>query len=239
GLARLLVAGHHCERRGDAAMRERDARVGRDRDRRAHTGDHLERNAGPRQRLGLFSAPPEDEWVAALEAHHPTPAPGVHDQERVDALLRQRMVAGFLTGEDAARARRLVEEARMHEPVVDDDVSATQELEAPHGHEPGIPGPSADQRDRSYGAHVSASRSSSSRSLAVSRPRSTMSRRTSGPSARRQASAVTARPDARSSRRASPASAASVAYSAVRYVSSSWRTTRERAGLAPPVATET
>jgi len=125
-LARLLVAGHHRERRGDAAMRERDPRVGRDRDGRADAGNDLERNAGPRQRVGFFAAPSEDERIAALETHDPAPAPGVHDQERVDALLRQGVVAGGLAGEDAARARRLVEEARMHEPIVDDDVSAAQ-----------------------------------------------------------------------------------------------------------------
>src|SRR6185503_11232686 len=195
----------------DAAMRERDARVGRDGDGGADAGNHLERNARPAQRVGLFPAPSKDERIAALEPHDAAPALGVHDQERVDALLRERVVAGFLAGEDAARARRLVEEARMDEPVVDDDLSATQEREAPHRHEPGVAGPGADQRDRAYGAHASTPRSSSSRSLAVSRPRSTMSRRTSGPSARRHASAVTARPDARSSRRASAASAASVA----------------------------
>ena len=97
----------------------------------------------------------------------------------------------------------------MDEPVVDDDLSATQEREAPHRHEPGIAGPGADERDRAYGAHVSTPRSSSSRSLAVSRPRSTMSRRTSGPSARRHASAGTARPEARTYPRAPAPSAAS------------------------------
>ena len=119
----------------------------------------------------------------------------------------------------------------MHEPVVDDDVSAAQQLEAAHGDEPGIARSGADQRDGPSGAARASApcrralalpgarldpRSSSSRSLAASRPRSTMIRRTSGPSARRHASAVTDRPAARSSRRASAASVARVAYSAVR-----------------------
>src|SRR2546427_721979 len=64
-----------------------------------------------------------------------------------------------------------------------------------------------------------------------------MSRRTSGPSARRHVRASATRPAARSARRASAAIAASVAYSAVRYRSSSSRIARASAGLVPPVDT--
>ena len=73
-------------------------------DGRADAGDDLERDPGPRQRLGLLAAPAEDERIAALEPHDPPPAPRVQDQERVDLLLRQRVVARGLAGEDAPRA---------------------------------------------------------------------------------------------------------------------------------------
>src|SRR2546427_162200 len=63
-----------------------------------------------------------------------------------------------------------------------------------------------------------------------------MSRRTSGPSARRHVRASATRPAARSARRASAAISASVAYSAVRYRSSSSRIARATAGLVPPAA---
>ena len=191
-------------------MGDRDPGVGRSGERRADTGHDLERDPGAREGLGLFAAAAEDERIAALEPHDPTPAPRVQDQERVDLLLRQRVMPRGLAGEDAASAGRLVEEPRIDEPVVHDDLSAPQELEAAHGHEPGISGARADEGDRAH-SHDSAPSSSSSRCLASSRPRSTMSRRTSGPSARRQASAVAGRPAARSSRLASAAIEASVA----------------------------
>ena len=74
--------------------------------------------------VGLFAAATEDERIAALQPHDPPSAPRVQDQERVDLLLRQRVVARGLPGEDAPGARRLVEETRVHEPVVDDDLRA-------------------------------------------------------------------------------------------------------------------
>src|SRR2546422_5889312 len=65
--------------------------------------------------------------------------------------------------------------------------------------------------------HAEIGRASRRRRFASSRPRSTMTRRTSGTwSARRHVSASATRPAARSSRRASAAISASVAYSAVR-----------------------
>ena len=102
-----------------------------------------------------------------------------------------------------------VPESRIDQAVVHDDLSPPQELEPSHRHETRIARARADERDRAD-SHDSAPSSSSSRCLASSRPRSTMSRRTSGPSARRQASAVTGRPAARSSRLASAAIEASV-----------------------------
>src|SRR5439155_10497291 len=156
-----------------------------------------------------FAAATEDERIAALQPYDPTAAPRVHDQKRVDPLLRQRVVAGRLPRVDTPRARGLVEEPRIDQAVVHDDLSPPQELEPSHRHETRIARARADERDRAD-SHDSAPSSSSSRCLASSRPRSTMSRRTSGPSARRQASAVTGRPAARNSRLASAAIEASV-----------------------------
>ena len=190
-------------------MGQRNSRIGRDGHRRAHAGNDLERDAGAGQGFGLFAAATEDERIAALQPYDPAAAPRVHDQERVDPLLGQRVVAGSLTRVDTPRARGLVEESRVDQPVVHDDLSSPQELEPTHRHEPGIAGARADERDRAD-SHDSAPSSSSSRCLASSRPRSTISRRTSGPSARRHASAVTGRPAARSSRLASAAIEASV-----------------------------
>ena len=191
-------------------MRQRDARVGRHRDGRRDAGHHLEGNARALERQGLLAAATEHERVAALEPHDPPAASRVGHEERGDPLLRQRVAARGLAGEDAAGPGRLVEQAGVHQAVIDDDVGAPQEVEAAHRDEPGVARAGADERYRAY-AHTVTPRSSSRRRLAASRPCSTMSPRTSGPSARRQAVASAARPAARSSRRASAAIWASVA----------------------------
>src|SRR5262249_47693990 len=164
---------------------------------------------------GLLAAASEDERIAALEPHDPPPPPRVHDQERGDLFLTERVIARGLAGEDAPRARRLVEQPWVDQPVVHDHLGASQELEPAARHEAGISRPGADERDRPD-SHDATPRISSRRCLASSRPRSTIRRRTSGPSARRQASAVTGVPAARTSRRASAAIEASVAESSVR-----------------------
>src|SRR5207247_5787045 len=155
----------------------------RRRDVRAHPRNDLEGDAVARQRLRLLAAPAEDEGVAALEPHDTAPAPRVPDEERVDAFLGQRVSAARLAGEDAARPGCLVEEASIDQAIVDDDVGAAQELEATDGDQPRVAGAGADECHRPY-THAATPRRSRRWRLASSSPRSTMSRRTSGPSAR-------------------------------------------------------
>src|SRR5207237_260932 len=83
-----------------------NAGVRRRRDGGADARDDLEWYAGGRERLGLLAAATEHERVAALEPDHAAAALGVHHEQRVDALLRQRMIAAGLAGKDAARAAR-------------------------------------------------------------------------------------------------------------------------------------
>jgi hypothetical protein len=56
--------------------------------------------------------------------------------------------AAHLSREDSARPWRLIEEAPIHESVVDDDVGPAQELEAADRDQPRVAGASADERDR-------------------------------------------------------------------------------------------
>ena len=60
------VAGHEGDGGGVVAMRERDAGVRGDAERRGDAGDDFERDAGIGERLGLFSAAAEEERIAAL-----------------------------------------------------------------------------------------------------------------------------------------------------------------------------
>src|SRR5207247_7991899 len=147
-LRRARVPRDDRERGRDAAMGQRDPGIRRRRDGGGHPRHDLERDARTRQRESLLAAPPEDEGVAALEPHDAAPASCVPDEERVDALLGQRANAARLPGEDPARPRRLGEAAAIHQTIVDDDVSATQELEAADGDQPRVAGAGADERHR-------------------------------------------------------------------------------------------
>src|SRR5205085_6593654 len=178
-------------------------------------GNDLERDAGGGQRLGLLTAPAEDERIAALEPHHEASAAGVAEEEGIAVGLLEDVRPARLAREDAQGVRRrLVEEPRIDEPVVDHDVRAPEQREAAHGHEARVAGPGADERHASaLEAHAGISSRARSWRRASSRRSSTISARTSDASARRHVPPSAARPAARSSRRASAASSASVAHS--------------------------
>ena len=145
-LAAVLVAGDDRDRRRHAAMRQRDAGIGRRADHRAHAGHDLERNAVGGQRLGFLAAAPEHEGIAPFQPHHAPPRAGMRDEQRVDRVLGQRVLAGRLAREDAERpSRRQGEQARIDQSVVHHDVGPTQRLAPAERQQPGIAGPGADQ----------------------------------------------------------------------------------------------
>src|SRR2546426_181033 len=86
---RVFVAGHDGERRGEPAVRERNAGVRGDGDGSTDAGDHLEGDRRRRESLGFLAAPSKDEGIAALEPHHTTTTTRMSDEERVDVFLGQ------------------------------------------------------------------------------------------------------------------------------------------------------
>src|SRR5439155_11136466 len=219
-------------------MGQGNAGVRRRRDGGADARDDLEWYAGGREGLGLLAAATEHERVAALEPHHAAAAPGVHHEQRVDPLLRQRVIAAGLAGKDAARARRFGEQPRIDEPVIDDDLRPPQQRKPANGHEAGIAGPRPDESDHAYAHAATFSRARSRRAASSDgAPSSNASRPAS--SAASQSAAPARRPAARSSRRASAATSASGPYASGSDTSIRWRTARASAGLAPPVETAT
>ena len=129
-------------------MGHRDAGVGGHRDRGAHARHHLEGDAGLRQRQGFLAATAEHEGIAALEPDHAASPARVLDQPRVDLDLGQAVAAGALAREEPERAgRRLVEQGRVDEAIVDDHVGPAQGIEPAHRHEPGIARARADEVD--------------------------------------------------------------------------------------------
>src|SRR5439155_17658063 len=156
-----LVARYHGERLGPPSASERDAGVGGYRDRGAHTGDDLERDPGDCERLGLLRSPTEHERVTTLEPDDPATEPGVADQEGMDHGLGQGVVAAALAREDAeGTGRRLGEDSRVDQAIVDDDLRREQDLAGAAGQEPWISRPRADEIDRPYG-HGRVSRATS------------------------------------------------------------------------------
>ena len=76
---------------------------------------------------------PEDEGVAALEADDALAEPGVVDEELVDALLADRVVAGGLPDvDDLDVGAEGAQQPARAQPVGDDDVCRRQEGPPPH-----------------------------------------------------------------------------------------------------------
>ena len=75
------MAGEEHELGGEVAVRQRDARVGRDRDAGRHAGHDLVADARLAERLGLLAAAAEDERIAALQPHHAPAGPRLFHQQ--------------------------------------------------------------------------------------------------------------------------------------------------------------
>ena len=108
---------------GDAAMRDGDARIGGHGDGRSHAWHDFKRQAVFRQEQGFLAAAPEDEGVAALEAHDAFSFAGELDEEFRDVFLLHRVVARAFSHVDALGfLRHEREDAAVREVVIDDGV---------------------------------------------------------------------------------------------------------------------
>ena len=76
-------------------MRHRDARIGRNRDRRANAGNDFERNTGAAQSLNFFSTASEDERIPAFQADDFFSRARMLDQQRLNRGLLRAMPARF------------------------------------------------------------------------------------------------------------------------------------------------
>ena len=135
------------------AMRERNARIGRDAAARGDAGHHLEGNAFGGQRLQLFASAAEHERVAALEPHHARMLVREPGQQRIDVFLHQRVPAAFLAHVNPFRLR--TNERKNVGPdqvVVHDDVRRSQQPRGAHGEQVGI------ARSRAHQVHGAAAR---------------------------------------------------------------------------------
>ena len=82
-------------------MGDRYAGIGRHGHGRRDTRHHLEGDVAGEQRFCFFTAPSEDEGVAALEAHHQLVLPRLIYQKLIDFILFQRVPGAGLAHVDA------------------------------------------------------------------------------------------------------------------------------------------
>jgi hypothetical protein len=123
------VAGENRELRVVIAVGDRDAGVGGAGDGRADAGDDFEWHAGGGEFGGFLGAAAEDHRVAALEADHGAAGLGFLYDERVDLVLRHRVVLGALADVDFAAARfGPREKFGVDEGIVDEHIGALDDL---------------------------------------------------------------------------------------------------------------
>ncbi len=104
-------------------MRQRNARIRRDAERRRNARHDFKRNTGAGKRLGLLAAAPEDERVAAFQPDHVEPAFTAVNQQRADFFLRQRVRRFLLADVDPlGGSGREVEQNRVGQMVVKNGV---------------------------------------------------------------------------------------------------------------------
>src|SRR5262245_1020271 len=95
----------------------------------ANARDDLERDFSISQRLCLFAAPTKNERIATLEPHDLAAKPGVVDECSVDFFLSNAMAAGLLADKNPGGCRRrLFEKFNVHQVIVNDNLSAPQQL---------------------------------------------------------------------------------------------------------------
>ena len=154
-LAGAAVASGEHHRLGVVAVGQRDAGVGAGPAGGGDAGHHLEGHAGLEQLLELLAATPEDERVAALQAHHLAALPGQAHQQPVDLFLGQGVVAGLLADVDhlGAAAGKL-QHAIAHQVIDHQRVGLPDQAGGAQGEQLRVAGAGADQGDPAHRAGI-------------------------------------------------------------------------------------
>ena len=140
-------------------MGDRDAEVLRDRDGRRDAGHQFKGDAGLLQRERFLAAASKDEAVAAFEPDDTFALLRFLDEESRGLVLRNTVSAAAFPDRDlfGIYERRVVQEFRVQEVVIEDDVRLPQRFEPAQSDESGTgAGP-----DESHTHSVSSSRISS------------------------------------------------------------------------------
>src|SRR4029434_5318113 len=179
--------------------------VGRHGNRGANAGNDLKRDFSISQRLRLFPAATKNERIAALETHNLVTKPGVVDEYSVDFFLSDAMASSLLADKNPdGRGRRLFEKLKADQLIVNDHLSAVQQLQPTDRDQARISRPRSDEINFAR-PHDLAPNVSSRSSFACTGLPSLIKRRKSPCSARFHALAGGETDFSRSSLRTSPA----------------------------------
>ena len=143
----VLVPADEGERVAAARIGERDAGVGRDRDRRRHAGHDLERDALLVQEQRLLAAAVEDERIAPLQAGDDLALARLLGEQVADRVLVDRLRRGGADVDALGIGACLAQQPRVHEVVVDDDIRGLQASEPARGDQVRCTGPGANEVD--------------------------------------------------------------------------------------------
>ena len=124
---------------GDAGQRRRGER-GRD------PGDDLDVEPGGTPGVDLLHPPPEQERVAALQAHDAGAGAVVGDDEALDVALAGAAALALADVDQRGVGPRQAEDGRAGEPVVEHDVGGAEQRRGPAGEQIGVAGTGADER---------------------------------------------------------------------------------------------
>jgi hypothetical protein len=145
------MAGHEGDHLGMVAVRQGNAGIGRDAQRRGDTRHDFERDAGIGQRFGLLAAAAENKWVAAFEPHHREAAPRPLNQHGADFLLGEGVDGFFLADVDTLGVRwRQVQQRGRRQVVEEHGVGPFQNPSAFASDEFRVTRPRADEVDLSH-----------------------------------------------------------------------------------------
>ena len=137
-------------------MGERDPRIGGNGDGGGHAGDDLEWDARLPEDLSLLAAAAEDERVAAFEAGHDVPPPGLLDEAPVDLLLGEGVIGPLFAGVDpAGLLSGMEEDLRADQMVIEDHIRLPDALRPAEGDQPRIARPGADDINLAFLPHES------------------------------------------------------------------------------------
>src|SRR4029453_4040112 len=140
------MSRHYGEGRCDLPVCYRNTGVGRHRDSGANAGNDLERDFSTSQRLRLFPAATKNERIAALEPHTLVTKAGVVDEYSVDFFLSDAMASRLLADKNPdGRGRRLFEKLKVHQLIVNNHLSAVQQLQPADRDQARISRPRADE----------------------------------------------------------------------------------------------